>query len=392
MSVLQADLPFPQAAKAPLTLRLRPLSLRVPPTLRPPSFLQGPDTDPKVTQFIHQCIEHEEPCTVRLINQRKNGETFWNFIHLQPSRATDDGSLRYVGVQCDITSLVQRVGMEQLPTIFNVPLHVTRALVNGDRSMNSSTFTNEQGGGGGHQRAGPDNNGLGNRKRDESEDWCEDIHTEGLIKRIKFDPGSGITQASSGVSLLTEVKKKEPISGQWGTMTLSKADRVNDCAVAAPFLLQSQQLHHHQRDHQQQQHQYLHQQQAAIGSAPQLLNHALQVEGDLHTAHHYLHQQQAVIGTVPQVPSHVPKVEVINEQLVGETSLLDAQLLKQQYVQYGDGQVQPSSAAPIGGLNDFGPGMAPQPQWGRMTGQGRTDHGGSVAPLASVGREREYHR
>nr|AML77709.1 putative LOV domain-containing protein [Kaliphora madagascariensis] len=49
-------------------------------------FLSGLDTDP-ATQFqITECIRAEKACTVYILNYRKDGTSFWNFLHISPLR------------------------------------------------------------------------------------------------------------------------------------------------------------------------------------------------------------------------------------------------------------------------------------------------------------------
>uniref|UniRef100_M1BHQ4 PAS/LOV protein A n=1 Tax=Solanum tuberosum TaxID=4113 RepID=M1BHQ4_SOLTU len=50
-------------------------------------FLSGEDTD-RGTQFqIKQCIQNEQPYTVYILNYRKDGTSFWNFLHISPIRS-----------------------------------------------------------------------------------------------------------------------------------------------------------------------------------------------------------------------------------------------------------------------------------------------------------------
>ncbi|XP_022891599.1 protein TWIN LOV 1-like isoform X2 [Olea europaea var. sylvestris] len=61
-------------------------------------FLSGKDTDP-ATQFqIKECIQTEQPCTVRILNYRKDKTPFWNLLHISPARnALGKGWLRVTG-------------------------------------------------------------------------------------------------------------------------------------------------------------------------------------------------------------------------------------------------------------------------------------------------------
>ncbi len=66
-------------------------------------FLQGKDTDPLATAQIRQALEQGQPCTVELLNYRKDGTSFWNELSLAPVLHSDGRLLNFVGVQTDVT-------------------------------------------------------------------------------------------------------------------------------------------------------------------------------------------------------------------------------------------------------------------------------------------------
>nr|AML78572.1 putative LOV domain-containing protein [Verbascum arcturus]AML79395.1 putative LOV domain-containing protein [Verbascum sp. BC-2016] len=64
-------------------------------------FLSGVDTDP-TTQFqIKECIRTLQPCTVRILNYRKDRTSFWNFLHISPVRNASGKVTYFVGIQTD---------------------------------------------------------------------------------------------------------------------------------------------------------------------------------------------------------------------------------------------------------------------------------------------------
>ncbi len=73
-------------------------------------FLQGKDTDPAAVARIRAAIEAGNPCTVELLNYRKDGTPFWNELSLSPVRDEADRITNFVGVQADVTG---RREMEQ---------------------------------------------------------------------------------------------------------------------------------------------------------------------------------------------------------------------------------------------------------------------------------------
>lgn len=50
-------------------------------------FLSGVDTDLSTILKIKDCIRNEQPCTVRILNYRKDKSSFWNFLHISPVRS-----------------------------------------------------------------------------------------------------------------------------------------------------------------------------------------------------------------------------------------------------------------------------------------------------------------
>lgn len=67
-------------------------------------FLQGPNTDAKAVQQIRESLNAEKPCTVRILNLRKDRRPFWNHLHIAPVRNCRGKVVFFVGVQLDITS------------------------------------------------------------------------------------------------------------------------------------------------------------------------------------------------------------------------------------------------------------------------------------------------
>ncbi|MBP3956720.1 PAS domain S-box protein [Gemmata sp. G18] len=67
-------------------------------------FLQGKDTDPAAVARIRAAIRAEEPCTVEILNYRKNGTPFWSDLSISPVRDTSGRLTQFVGVQTDVTA------------------------------------------------------------------------------------------------------------------------------------------------------------------------------------------------------------------------------------------------------------------------------------------------
>lgn len=66
-------------------------------------FLQGPSTDQSARRAIRTAIRERRHVTVTLLNYRKDGEAFWNELHLAPMLDGIGHVCYYVGVQTDVT-------------------------------------------------------------------------------------------------------------------------------------------------------------------------------------------------------------------------------------------------------------------------------------------------
>nr|AML76976.1 putative LOV domain-containing protein [Eschscholzia californica] len=64
-------------------------------------FLNGPDTDPKTICQIRESIEHDKACSVRILNYRKDGSSFWNLLHISSVRNSTGRIAFYIGVQIE---------------------------------------------------------------------------------------------------------------------------------------------------------------------------------------------------------------------------------------------------------------------------------------------------
>lgn len=69
-------------------------------------FLQGPATDSGTVLQMRQSIAERKPITVRLLNYRKDGSTFWNEVSLAPMFDARGTVTHFVGVQTDVTAQV----------------------------------------------------------------------------------------------------------------------------------------------------------------------------------------------------------------------------------------------------------------------------------------------
>jgi PAS domain S-box-containing protein len=71
-------------------------------------FLQGEDTDSEKVATLRDAIDNEETISVELRNYRKDGTEFWNRLTVTPIYGDDDGLVRYLGTQQDVTERKER--------------------------------------------------------------------------------------------------------------------------------------------------------------------------------------------------------------------------------------------------------------------------------------------
>jgi phosphoserine phosphatase RsbU/P len=66
-------------------------------------FLQGEKTEPSKIAEIRNSIHAEKPCSVEILNYRKDGSTFWNLLSITPIRNEKGQVTNFIGIQSDIT-------------------------------------------------------------------------------------------------------------------------------------------------------------------------------------------------------------------------------------------------------------------------------------------------
>ena len=76
-------------------------------------FLQGPETDPEKVRYLRKCINEQKGCVVEMMNYKKTGEKFMNYLCLSPIFDGTGKLTHYVGIQSDISELVQRKFAEE---------------------------------------------------------------------------------------------------------------------------------------------------------------------------------------------------------------------------------------------------------------------------------------
>lgn len=70
-------------------------------------FLQGEGTDPSDVATIRAALAAGQPCSVEILNYRKDRTQFWNLLSISPVRDNAGRVTHYIGVQQDVTARKQ---------------------------------------------------------------------------------------------------------------------------------------------------------------------------------------------------------------------------------------------------------------------------------------------
>lgn len=71
-------------------------------------FLQGEGTDPETVNTLRNAIAAGQPCVVQITNYKRSGDPFINYLSLTPVHDASGALTHYVGVQSDLTEMVQQ--------------------------------------------------------------------------------------------------------------------------------------------------------------------------------------------------------------------------------------------------------------------------------------------
>ncbi|WP_110667713.1 PAS domain-containing protein [Salinicola halophilus] len=78
-------------------------------------FLQNGDRDQPAIDRVRTALREGRPCREVLRNYRKDGSQFWNELSITPVHDEEDQLTYFVGVQKDVTGLVE--ALQELETL-----------------------------------------------------------------------------------------------------------------------------------------------------------------------------------------------------------------------------------------------------------------------------------
>ena len=85
-------------------------------------LLQGPETDRTSVATLRRAVEARQEVSIRLLNYRKDGSSFWNELHISPVHAADGDLIYFFACQQDVSRWQEAdsdLGQLQRPSIFN---------------------------------------------------------------------------------------------------------------------------------------------------------------------------------------------------------------------------------------------------------------------------------
>ncbi|MFA5363005.1 MAG: ATP-binding protein [Candidatus Omnitrophota bacterium] len=84
----------------------------------------GAEADPRIAEEIKNTLRQEKSFLGEMLNFRKNGEKFWNYLRIAPVRDAGGSVTHYVGIQTDVTLMREKV--LEIDEQREELLHVTR--------------------------------------------------------------------------------------------------------------------------------------------------------------------------------------------------------------------------------------------------------------------------
>lgn len=66
-------------------------------------FLQGEQSDPETIRIISDALKRDLPCSVEILNHKKDGTPFWNRLSITPVKNDAGVTTHFIGIQTDIT-------------------------------------------------------------------------------------------------------------------------------------------------------------------------------------------------------------------------------------------------------------------------------------------------
>jgi len=72
------------------------------------NFLQGKDTAETAKALLRNAIKNKEPLKVEILNYKKSGQAYWQFLNIQPIEGPNKSDAKFIGLGIDISDLKQK--------------------------------------------------------------------------------------------------------------------------------------------------------------------------------------------------------------------------------------------------------------------------------------------
>ncbi|MCC9599106.1 PAS domain S-box protein [Stieleria sp. JC731] len=107
-------------------------------------LMQGAETDPDDVQKLRTSIKNHQSCRTTIRNHRKNGEPFWNDLHITPVKDNAGETIAYVGIQTDVTERIEAsLALERNERMTRLLLNSTAEGIFGMDQQGTCTFCNQ---------------------------------------------------------------------------------------------------------------------------------------------------------------------------------------------------------------------------------------------------------
>lgn len=108
-------------------------------------FLQAEGTDTATVQQLRECIQAGRACAVQLMNVKKNGDPFVNYLSVAPLFDKSGRLTHYVGIQSDITELVNHRKAELAAKHAALQVIINQLMTNNNSDEQQQLNTNNDG-------------------------------------------------------------------------------------------------------------------------------------------------------------------------------------------------------------------------------------------------------
>ena len=90
----------------------------------------GPETNPKVSDYIKDCIKNKKIASANILNYKKDGTKFWNHFSITPIFDNLENVTHWIGIQRDITPIMDVIQDKSKEQSMYVTIHTINHIIN----------------------------------------------------------------------------------------------------------------------------------------------------------------------------------------------------------------------------------------------------------------------